>query len=194
MQGCDKLKLWEIWEEKKKKENLFLSKISDTVSINLHFSRNSSSGHITDIPHAQSLSSLCSWLGIFRSEFWKKKKKGGSCEGCIKWKEWRESCSWNQIFHTIPAYMAWIPKGLWCHFTMQLLGIVWKGKDWKRSARIIKSSPKITGKCCTCWQQHLPEKADRKHSTKFAEKNKFCTFVSFPSYTFSSYLFCQKSK
>lgn len=96
MQGFDKLKLWEIGKE----DNLFHSEIPDTASINLHFSRNSSSDHITDIPPTQSLSSLCSWLGIFRSELRGKKKfkNWGSCEGCIEWKEWRESCDWNQIF------------------------------------------------------------------------------------------------
>lgn len=60
-----------------------------------------------------------------------------------------------------------VPEETWCLFTMQLLGIELKGKDWKHSARIIKGSPKIIGKCCTYWKQHLPEKADRKHSPKF---------------------------
>lgn len=182
------------WGEKK----LFHSEISDTVSINLHFSRNSSSDHITDIPHAQSLFSLCSWLGIFRSEVWGRKKlKGGSCGGCFKWKEWRESCGWNQIFCMIPAYVAWIPKGPWANlmsFHYAALRYKFeKAKDWKHSTRIIKGSPKITGKCCTYWQQHSPVKADRKQSPKLDEKNKFCTFVKvFPPTL--SLLFCQNNK
>lgn len=192
MQGFDKLKRWEIGKE----DNLFHSEIPDTASINLHFSSNSSSDHITDIPHTQSLSSLSSWLGIFRSELGEKKKfkNWGSCEGCIEWKEWRESCDWNQIFHMIPEYMAWIPEQTCCLFTMQLLRTVWKGKDWKHGARIIKGSPKITGMCCTYWQQHSPGKADRKHSSTFDEKNKFCTFVKvFPPTLYLLFVFFRKT-
>lgn len=78
----------------------------------------------------------------------------------------------------ITAYMALIPKGFWAnlmHFTRCLLRTVWKGKDWKCSVGFRKVSPKLT--CCAFWQQPLPEKADTKHSSKFDEKNKFCTFV-----------------
>lgn len=97
-----------------------------------------------------------------------------------------------RFFHMIPEYMAWIPEQTCCLFTMQLLRTVWKGKDWKHGARIIKGSPKITG--CTYWQQHSPEKADRKHSSTFDEKNKFCTFVKvFPPTLSLLFVFFRKT-
>lgn len=57
---------------------------------------------------------------------------------------------------------------------------------------VIKDSPKLRDMCWAYWQQHLPEKADTKQSSKFDEKNKFCPFVSFPSYTFSLHNFSEK--
>lgn len=54
--------------------------------------------------HSLSLLFPLGWVSLGQNSGEKKNfKNWGSCEGCIEWKEWRESCDWNQIFPHDPG-------------------------------------------------------------------------------------------
>lgn len=142
-----------------------ISQWNPSSTENLHFSRNASSGHVTEIPHPQNRKKRCRQL--LRLD-WNRKTQDKTAVGM------------DSFFHKTTAYMAWIPRGsranLIPFYRTSLTDRVWKGEDWKCSAGVLKDSPKP--QICTA---HIDSSTYLRrliqNSSKFDEKNKFCTFV-----------------